>query len=68
MSFVLYPYRSGMLVELRKPHPCGSRVWRILRVGADARLQCTGCGRQMTLGRRRLEQATRRILEEEADP
>ena len=33
-------------VELKKPHPCGSREWVILRVGMDIRLRCAGCGHE----------------------
>ena len=42
-----YQYEVGDIVKLKKPHPCGSHEWEILRVGADFRLKCTGCGHQM---------------------
>ena len=32
------------IVELKKPHPCGSVTWEILRVGMDIKLKCLGCG------------------------
>lgn len=41
------PYEVGDIVTLKKVHPCGSRDWEILRVGADFRLKCTGCGHQI---------------------
>ena len=41
----------GDFVSLRKPHPCGCNVWLVKRVGMDVRLECTGCGRQVTLAR-----------------
>lgn len=31
-------YQVGDIVKLKKPHPCGSSEWEILRVGADFRL------------------------------
>lgn len=31
------PYEVGDIVTLKKVHPCGSRDWEILRVGADFR-------------------------------
>ena len=37
-------YEVGDIVKLKKPHPCGSYEWEILRVGADFRLKCMGCG------------------------
>ena len=33
-------YEVGDTVTLKKPHPCGSKEWEILRVGADFRLRC----------------------------
>ena len=38
-----FDYEVGDIVKLKKQHPCGSREWEILRVGADFRLKCTGC-------------------------
>ena len=40
-------YEVGDIVRLKKQHPCGSSEWEILRVGADFRLKCTGCGHQI---------------------
>ena len=48
-------------VELKKPHPCGSKSFRILRVGSDVRVLCLGCGHDMTLEREKLEKAIRKI-------
>ncbi len=48
-------YAVGDIVTLKKPHPCGSREWKILRVGADFRLQCMGCGHQVMVSRRLVE-------------
>ena len=39
-------YEIGDIVTLKKGHPCGSRDWEILRVGADFRLKCTGYNKQ----------------------
>ena len=43
-------YEVGDIVKLKKPHPCGSHEWEILRVGADFRLKCAGCGHQVMMG------------------
>ena len=45
-------YEVGDIVKLKKPHPCGSHEWEILRVGADFRLKCAGCGHQVMMGGR----------------
>ena len=48
-------YEVGDIVKLKKPHPCGSREWEILRGGADFRLKCTGCGHQVRMARPTME-------------
>jgi len=52
-------YEIGDIVKLKKPHPCGSQEWEILRVGADFRLKCIGCGHQVMLPRRQVEKNTK---------
>ena len=46
-----YAYEVGDVVTMKKPHPCGSKEWEILRVGADFRLKCMGCGHQIMIAR-----------------
>lgn len=55
------PYEVGDIVTLKKGHPCGSHQWEILRVGADIRLKCMGCGRQVMLARKLVEKNTKGI-------
>jgi hypothetical protein len=43
------------VVRLRKPHPCGSLDWTVVRLGADIGLRCLGCSRKVLLPRRELE-------------
>ena len=50
-----------MQVELKKPHPCGTARFRILRVGSICRVVCLGCGRDMDIDRIKLERAVKRI-------
>jgi hypothetical protein len=52
----------GERLELRKPHPCGSRTWRVVRLGADIGLVCEGCGRRVLLERPDLERRLTRRL------
>ena len=33
-------FEVGDVIRMKKPHPCGSSEWEILRVGADFRLKC----------------------------
>ena len=54
-----YQYEVGDIVKLKKQHPCGSSEWEILRIGADFRLKCMGCGHQIMIARRQVEKNTR---------
>ena len=54
-------YEVGDIVKLKKQHPCGSQEWEILRVGADFRLKCMGCGHQVMMPRRQVEKSTRAL-------
>ena len=52
-------------VEMKKPHPCGSTRWELLRVGMDIKLKCLGCGHELMLPRSKAEKSIRKILVEE---
>lgn len=52
----------GDVLKLKKPHPCGSHEWEVLRVGADFRIKCSGCGHQIMIARRLLEKNVKEIL------
>ncbi len=47
--------RLGDVVRLRKPHPCGSYEWNVVRLGADIGMVCAKCGRRVLLPRREFE-------------
>ena len=57
----------GDQVRLKKPHPCGSHDWEVLRAGADVKLKCLGCGRIVAQPRVRFERRVRKFLRR-ADP
>ena len=56
-------FRLGDLLRLRKPHPCGSTEWRVIRLGADIGLRCQGCQRRILLDRVVLERRLKTFLE-----
>jgi len=51
------------VVVLRKPHPCGGDIWRIVRLGADIGIRCAGCGRRVLIARSELERDLKRFVE-----
>ena len=58
-------YHVGEIVKLKKPHPCGSSEWLILRVGMDFRLKCMGCGHQIMVERKLVVKNTRGLRKPE---
>ena len=54
--------RVGDRLKLKKQHPCGSKEWEVLRIGADFRLKCTGCGHQIMIARRQAEKNIREVI------
>lgn len=51
----------GDILNMKKSHPCGSNRWEVLRVGADFRLRCLGCGHQIMLKRTMAEKNTKSV-------
>ena len=47
--------RVGDIITMKKPHPCGSHDWQVLRIGADFKLRCVGCGHEVMTPRFKAE-------------
>ncbi len=50
------------VIELKKPHPCGNKQFKILRVGGEMRILCMGCQHDMTIDRIKLEKVTKKFI------
>ena len=55
--------RLGDRVRLRKQHPCGSRDWTVVRLGADIGLVCAGCAHRILMDRLTVERRFTEYLE-----
>jgi len=55
------------IIRMRKPHPCGSTDWRVVRLGADIGLKCVGCGRRILLSRREVVRRMKKRLPFDAE-
>ena len=53
--------RVGDLLEMKKPHPCGSKTFLVLRIGMDFRLKCQGCGHEFLAPRLKIERNIRKL-------
>jgi hypothetical protein len=60
-------YRVNDILELKKEHPCGSKLFKVLRVGGTMRIVCLGCSRDMDIDRLKLEKATKKVISSEED-
>ena len=45
----------GDILTMKKNHPCGSNLWEVLRIGADFKLRCRGCGHEVMGPRSKFE-------------
>ena len=59
--------RVGDVIEMKKPHPCGSKEWNVLRVGMDFKLRCVGCGHEVMSPRSKIEKSIKKVRRED-DP
>jgi len=51
------------IVEMKKQHPCGENRWEIIRMGADIRIKCLGCGQLVMMPRREFNRKMKTVLE-----
>jgi hypothetical protein len=58
--------RIGDIYTLRKPHPCGSYDWRVVRGGADIGMRCVKCDRKAMLPRSEFERRVKKLESRES--
>ncbi len=56
----------GDIVQMKKQHPCGSYDWEVLRLGADIKIKCVGCGRLVMLPRSKFQKGVKKIIKSNA--
>lgn len=56
-------YKLDDIIEMKKEHPCHkSKQWRIIRMGADIRIKCLGCGNSVLMPRSEFERKLKKIV------
>ncbi len=55
----------GDKLVMKKPPPCGEKVFLVLRVGADFKIRCSGCGREFMIERAKLEKGIKQVCSRE---
>ena len=57
-------YGLNDIVEMKKEHPCHlSKNWKIIRVGADIKIKCQGCGAVVMFPRHEFERKMKKLVE-----
>ena len=60
-------FALGDAVAMKKAHPCGVNQWTIIRVGADVKIKCQGCGRVVMLPRQEFISKASKLMKTEVD-
>lgn len=56
-------YQLNDIVEMKKQHPCRkSKYWQIIRMGADIKIKCQGCGAAVMFPRSEFERKLKCIV------
>lgn len=53
--------RVGDIIDMKKPHPCGSKSFSVLRVGMDFKIKCLGCGHEVMVARSKITKNIRTV-------
>ena len=59
--------RPGDVLQMKKPHPCGSKEFLVLRAGMDFKIRCRGCGQEIMVPRLKCEKNIKKILRESTE-
>jgi len=54
--------KVGDSLLMKKPHPCGSKQFEVLRIGMDFRLKCEGCGHEFMSPRLKIERHVKKVI------
>ena len=56
-------YHLNDIVEMKKEHPCHkSKEWKIIRMGADIRIKCQGCGTSVLMPRAEFDKKLKKVI------
>ncbi|MBQ5910526.1 MAG: DUF951 domain-containing protein [Clostridia bacterium] len=55
--------KVGDVLQMKKKHPCGADTFSVLRIGADFKIRCIGCGREVMTPRVKVERNIKKVLE-----
>lgn len=59
-------YKLHDIVVMKKPHPCGTNEWEIVRLGVDIKIRCCNCNRTVMIPRIEFNRKLKKVLKSEA--
>lgn len=54
-------------VIMKKPHACQTNLWTITRVGADIKIKCKNCGREIMMDRLEFYKKVKKVINNETN-
>ncbi|MCH4009332.1 DUF951 domain-containing protein [Companilactobacillus sp.] len=60
-------FNLGDIVTMKKPHACGENRWEVIRLGADIKIKCMGCGHIVMIPRAEFKKKFKKVLVAAAD-
>ena len=55
-------YKLDSIVMMKKPHPCGTNEWQIVRLGADIKIICIKCNRTIMIPRVEFNKKLKKVI------
>lgn len=55
-------FNLGDIVQMKKQHPCGECNFEVIRVGADIKIKCVGCGRIVMIPRSKFIKGAKKVV------
>lgn len=56
-------FQLNDIVQMKKPHPCGTNEWKIIRMGMDIRIKCEGCSHSVLIPRKEFSRKLKKVIQ-----
>lgn len=56
-------YEINDIITLKKQHVCGSYDWKVIRTGAELKIKCLKCSREIMVLKKELDKKIKKITE-----
>jgi hypothetical protein len=61
-------YQVGDMVEFKKQHPCGNKIWEVTRIGVDYKFKCKKCQHTIMIERDKISKIIKKRIGYEVYP